>query len=60
MTFKDLLMEEKDELIVAYWASISSYPEVFCKKVFLKISPNSQGNTCAKDSSLSLVSQQLY
>ena len=27
-------------------------PEVFCKKVFLKISQNSQENTCAKASFL--------
>ena len=27
--------------------SRSSRPEVFCKKVFLKISQNSQENTCA-------------
>ena len=26
----------------------SSYPEVFCKKVFLEISQNSQENTCAR------------
>ena len=29
-----------------------SRPEVFCKKVFLEISQNSQENTCARDSSL--------
>ena len=26
----------------------SSQPEVFCKKVFIKISQNSQENTCAR------------
>ena len=26
----------------------SSHPEAFCKKVFLEISQNSQGNTCAR------------
>ena len=30
----------------------SSRPEVFCKKVLLKISQNSQENTCAKVSFL--------
>ena len=32
--------------------SRSSRPEVFCKKVFLKISQNSQENTCARVSFL--------
>ena len=30
-------------------AFISSRPDVFCKKVLLKILPNSQENTCTRD-----------
>ena len=30
-------------------AFISSRPDVFCKKVLLKILPNSQENTCTTD-----------
>ena len=33
----------------------SSCPEVLCKKVFLNISQNSQGNACARVSSLTKV-----
>ena len=37
-------------LVFRVYFSRSNRPEVFRKKVFLKISQNSQGNTCIKDS----------
>ena len=38
----------------------SSRPEVFCEKVFLEISQNSQGNTCARVSFLTTLQAQAY
>ena len=35
-------------LLLLFWFFRSSRPEVYCKKVFLKISQNSQENTCTK------------
>ena len=44
-------------ILVHHWVQLfwkmlkydrSSFPEVFCKKVFLEIAQNSQENTCAR------------
>ena len=40
------------------WGNRSSCPEVFCKKVFLETSQNSQGNTCARVSSCNFIKKR--
>ena len=39
---------------------VSSHPEVFCKKVFLEISQNSQENKCARGSFLIMLQAYFY